>query len=187
MTDNGGFGIYAPKILMPAEGTDLEKWATIACDQYTSDPGYWQKAEEGGLHFTMAETGWAKTNWGKLYERIINMIMQGNWSSADAENEIQQDDPGQFRREVHRAGFNIVDNKAGGNPVHGKGNAVQDHHEEGDPQAALFLVPDPVISVCRMADCMEEMLPFGPHCPPVHDGFLLFAFLRTAGRTPGDY
>ena len=46
MTDNGGFGIYAPKILMPAEGTDLEKWATIACDQYTSDPGYWQKAEE---------------------------------------------------------------------------------------------------------------------------------------------
>ena len=26
-------------------------------------------------------------NWGKLYERIINMIMQGNWSSADAENE----------------------------------------------------------------------------------------------------
>ncbi len=28
---------------------------------------YWQKAEEGGLHFTMAETGWAKTNWGKLY------------------------------------------------------------------------------------------------------------------------
>ena len=46
MTDNGGFGIYAPKILMPAEGTDLEKWATIACDQYTSDPGYWQMAEE---------------------------------------------------------------------------------------------------------------------------------------------
>ena len=28
---------------------------------------YWQKAEENGLHFTMAETGWAKTNWGKLY------------------------------------------------------------------------------------------------------------------------
>ena len=45
MTDLGDFGIYAPKVLLPAEGTDLEKWATIACDQFTSDPGYWEKAE----------------------------------------------------------------------------------------------------------------------------------------------
>ena len=28
---------------------------------------YWQQAEEGGLHFTLAETGWAKASWGKLY------------------------------------------------------------------------------------------------------------------------
>lgn len=28
---------------------------------------YWQGAEEDGLHFTMAETGWAKTSWGKIY------------------------------------------------------------------------------------------------------------------------
>ncbi|MCI8638333.1 MAG: AMP-binding protein [Coprococcus sp.] len=28
---------------------------------------YWQKAEEGGLHFTVAETGWAKASWGKIY------------------------------------------------------------------------------------------------------------------------
>ena len=28
---------------------------------------YWQQAEEGGLHFTVAETGWAKASWGKLY------------------------------------------------------------------------------------------------------------------------
>ncbi len=28
---------------------------------------YWQGAEENGLHFTMAETGWAKTSWGKIY------------------------------------------------------------------------------------------------------------------------
>ncbi len=28
---------------------------------------YWQKAEEGGLHFTVAETGWGKASWGKLY------------------------------------------------------------------------------------------------------------------------
>jgi len=28
---------------------------------------YWQCAEDGGLHFTVAETGWAKASWGKLY------------------------------------------------------------------------------------------------------------------------
>ena len=28
---------------------------------------YWQQAEDGGLHFTVAETGWAKASWGKMY------------------------------------------------------------------------------------------------------------------------
>ena len=28
---------------------------------------YWQQAEDGGLHFTISETGWAKASWGKLY------------------------------------------------------------------------------------------------------------------------
>lgn len=28
---------------------------------------YWHCAEDGGLHFTVAETGWAKASWGKLY------------------------------------------------------------------------------------------------------------------------
>lgn len=28
---------------------------------------YWQQTEEDGLHFTVAETGWAKASWGKLY------------------------------------------------------------------------------------------------------------------------
>lgn len=28
---------------------------------------YWQCVKEGGLHFTVAETGWAKASWGKMY------------------------------------------------------------------------------------------------------------------------
>ena len=27
----------------------------------------WQKTRDGGLHFTVAETGWAKASWGKIY------------------------------------------------------------------------------------------------------------------------
>jgi acetyl-CoA synthetase len=32
---------------------------------------YWQGAEEGGLHFTVADTGWAKAAWGKIYGQWI--------------------------------------------------------------------------------------------------------------------
>ena len=28
---------------------------------------YWQQAQDDGLHFTVAETGWAKASWGKIY------------------------------------------------------------------------------------------------------------------------
>ncbi len=36
---------------------------------------YWQNCRDGGLHFTVAETGWAKASWGKLY---------GQWLSGSA-------------------------------------------------------------------------------------------------------
>jgi acetyl-CoA synthetase len=36
---------------------------------------YWQKVEDGGLHFTVADTGWAKSAWGKIY---------GQWLSGSA-------------------------------------------------------------------------------------------------------
>ncbi len=32
-----------PDVLLPKAGTDLHKWAVIACDQYTSEPAYWAK------------------------------------------------------------------------------------------------------------------------------------------------
>ena len=32
-----------PNILLPRRGTDLAKWAVIACDQFTSQPEYWAR------------------------------------------------------------------------------------------------------------------------------------------------
>lgn len=37
------FGLTVPEILLPAH-TDIRTWSVIACDQYTQDAGYWQKA-----------------------------------------------------------------------------------------------------------------------------------------------
>jgi acetyl-CoA synthetase len=36
---------------------------------------YWQNVKDGGLHFTIADTGWAKSAWGKIY---------GQWLSGSA-------------------------------------------------------------------------------------------------------
>lgn len=33
-------------ILLPKQDVDMSKWAVIACDQYTSEPEYWEKAAE---------------------------------------------------------------------------------------------------------------------------------------------
>lgn len=38
--------IGIPDILLPKTGTDLSQWAVIACDQFTSEPEYWQKVSD---------------------------------------------------------------------------------------------------------------------------------------------
>ncbi|MGI5899970.1 MAG: DUF1015 domain-containing protein [Christensenellales bacterium] len=35
-----------PKVLLPAEAAEMEKWAVIACDQFTSQPEYWRDVEK---------------------------------------------------------------------------------------------------------------------------------------------
>jgi hypothetical protein len=37
-------GLGVPEILLPRQGTDLLKWAVVACDQFTQDRAYWEHA-----------------------------------------------------------------------------------------------------------------------------------------------
>jgi hypothetical protein len=39
-------GIQIPQLYLPKQGTDLTKWAVIACDQFTSQPEYWNEVEK---------------------------------------------------------------------------------------------------------------------------------------------
>lgn len=56
---------------------------------------YWQQAKEDGLHFTVAETGWAKASWGKLY---------GQWlvGSAVMVYDFDNFDPRQLTNIINR-------------------------------------------------------------------------------------
>ena len=38
-----GFG--PGEILLPQKDADWERWSVVACDQYTSQPDYWQRVE----------------------------------------------------------------------------------------------------------------------------------------------
>lgn len=37
--------VQVPRVLLPKKGTDYYKWAVVACDQYTSQPAYWEDAK----------------------------------------------------------------------------------------------------------------------------------------------
>jgi hypothetical protein len=58
---NNHIGVLVPEILLPAEEIDLCKWSVVACDQYTSQPEYWETVESiagnvpSTLHLTFPE------------------------------------------------------------------------------------------------------------------------------------
>ncbi|MBE0687848.1 MAG: DUF1015 domain-containing protein [Anaerolineaceae bacterium] len=45
MKINEKLGFQIPEILLPVDKIDFQKWAVIACDQYTSQPDYWRDVE----------------------------------------------------------------------------------------------------------------------------------------------
>ena len=38
--------VQVPHVLLPKKGTDYYKWAVVACDQFTSEPEYWNEVEQ---------------------------------------------------------------------------------------------------------------------------------------------
>jgi acetyl-CoA synthetase len=57
---------------------------------------YWHQAEDNGLHFTVAETGWAKASWGKIY---------GQWlGSAVMVYDFDNFEPKQLTAVINRYG-----------------------------------------------------------------------------------
>jgi hypothetical protein len=39
-------GVLIPEIQLPKPGVDLQRWAVIACDQFTSEPEYWREVQQ---------------------------------------------------------------------------------------------------------------------------------------------
>lgn len=61
-------GVALPEILVPQDGVDIRSWSVIACDQYTSEPEYWEKVAQNTkslpstYHLVFPETYLENTN-----------------------------------------------------------------------------------------------------------------------------
>ncbi|MCL2141520.1 MAG: AMP-binding protein, partial [Methanimicrococcus sp.] len=54
--------------------------------------GYWQNVKDEGLHYTMADSGWAKCVWGKMYGQWIlgTAVFIYDFDSFDAKNMLEK-------------------------------------------------------------------------------------------------
>ena len=46
MRNYPSIGIQVPDLLLPSKDVDLTKWPVIACDQFTSQPEYWEDVKK---------------------------------------------------------------------------------------------------------------------------------------------
>ena len=77
-------------ILLPNKDADLQKWAVIACDQYTSQPEYWKKVESlvgdapSALKLTLPEIylGEAEQKTEEINENMKKYLADGTLTEA---------------------------------------------------------------------------------------------------------
>lgn len=68
MRTHPSIALAVPEIVLPKRGIDLQKWSVIACDQYTSEPEYWEKVAAlvgdapSTLHLTYPEVYLSEAN-----------------------------------------------------------------------------------------------------------------------------
>jgi hypothetical protein len=81
MKNFSSVGIQAPEILIPNNQIDFEKWAVVACDQFTSQPEYWNTVEKiigqspSTYHLILPEA-FLGTDKEQIHSSKINLLME---------------------------------------------------------------------------------------------------------------
>lgn len=103
-------GVLVPEILLPPQGTDMYKWAVVACDQFTSQKEYWEEARRiiGDASST------------------LDLILPEAWLGAQDEQERIARIKEKMQEYLHNGtlvkqpqGFVLVERTAAGNTRHG--------------------------------------------------------------------
>jgi len=97
MKEFNAFAVRPAKFLLPESGADMKKWSVVACDQYTSQPEYWQKAVE--------EAGCAPSALNIVYPEA--WLSQGDGRIASINRYMEEYAAGVLTREAE--GFILVE------------------------------------------------------------------------------
>ncbi len=102
-------GVQISDILLPKQGTDLQKWGVIACDQFTSEPEYWQQVAQ--------IVGDAPST----YHLILPEVFLGSSEEAARLKSTQQSMRRYLDQHLFTAypGLILVERQAGGRTRHG--------------------------------------------------------------------
>lgn len=86
-------GVQIPTVFLPNKDINPTKWAVIACDQYTSEPDYWNKVEQivgdhpSTLRLTLPEIHLESTNEPEMIQAIQqnmrNILQDGTVTPHD--------------------------------------------------------------------------------------------------------
>ena len=101
-------GFRLPHICLPRPGIDLRRWAVIACDQYTSEPEYWERvAQEVGdapstLHLIFPEVylgaADAPARIRRIQETMRRYLAEGLFVERDGAVYVERTVGGRTRR-----------------------------------------------------------------------------------------
>ena len=101
--------VAKPDILLPRPGIEMQKWSVIACDQYTSEPEYWESAK--------SIIGDAPSTLNLILPEVY--LGKGNEASLIENTQRNMLDYLQNGYLVEREGFILVERKVAGKTRHG--------------------------------------------------------------------
>ena len=101
-------GVRLPRLCLPRPGIDLSRWAVVACDQYTSEPEYWQQVEQivGGAPSTLQlifpevhlEAADAAQRIGRIQAAMQQLLAQGQLVEHEGAVLVERTVDGRTRR-----------------------------------------------------------------------------------------
>ncbi|MBR0445252.1 MAG: DUF1015 family protein, partial [Clostridia bacterium] len=103
-------GVLVPRVMLPDKNEDFYKWAVVACDQFTSQPEYWEKARKiigtapSTLDLFLPEAFLGKPDESERIEKIRSNMRE--YVSKGIIKELEQ-------------GFVLVTRSVAGNTRHG--------------------------------------------------------------------
>ncbi|WP_246540709.1 DUF1015 domain-containing protein [sulfur-oxidizing endosymbiont of Gigantopelta aegis] len=96
-------GLQVPEILLPNKDVDLYKWSVVACDQYTSQPDYWEQAK------TTTENQPSTLN--VIFPEVFLEDSDGDERIKNINNNMQQYLDDEILVPMSQKGFVLVDRK----------------------------------------------------------------------------